>query len=241
MKYAAYCGSREVYKDMEMSAKSLIANSDVDEVYFFIEDDETSSDLPSMVKCVNVSDQAYFPKGSANYKTRYTYLTLIRAALCKLMPQADKVLSLDCDTIAINDCSMVWDIPIDGCYFAATLEHWHNRKGFEYCNTGVALYNLEQLRDGKANEVIDVLNKHYFEWAEQDAFNYLCQGRIALMDSAYNYGHCTVNGGAPRILHYAGKEDWRDTQEAVTYYDTTWARVMELHDDFLSRIARVQG
>lgn len=237
MKCAAYCGSRNIYSDMETSAKSLVANSDVERVYFFIEDDEFPHELPSIVECRNVSEQAYFPRGSANYKTRYTYLTLMRAALCYLIPEADKVLSLDCDTIAIKDCSRIWDIPLDGCYFAASLEHWHNRSGFEYCNTGVSLFNLEKLRDGKADEIISVLNAHYFEWADQDALNYLCQGRIAVMDSAFNRCAYTVRGGAPYIMHYAGRNDWRDNTEVIKYADITWSRAMELHDDILARIA----
>ena len=40
MKYAVYFGSREIYWDMATSAKSLLINSDVDKIFFLIEDDE---------------------------------------------------------------------------------------------------------------------------------------------------------------------------------------------------------
>ena len=221
---------------MERSARSLVANSDVDKVYFIIEDDEFPVELPSLIDCINVSDQTYFPKDSANMKSKFTYMALMRAALHKLLPDVDKVLSLDCDTIAVKECSHVWDIDVSQSYFAATPETWANKRpGLVYCNVGVALLNLDKLRDGKGDEIIDVLNKHYFKWVDQDAYNYLCQGSIAEMDSMYNFNNWVVDSGnIPRILHYAGHDDWRENVEVHKYRDMPWKKVMELHDGIQS-------
>ena len=239
MKYAAYCGTRNIYADMEIAARSLVANSDVDRVYFFIEDDEFPSNLPPIVQCVNVSEQEYFPKGSANYDSKFTYMALMRAALYKLLPEAEKVLSLDCDTIAVKECSHVWDIDVTDSYFAATPEQWiKDRPGLIYCNIGVALFNLEKLRDGKADEIVNVLNSQYFKFVDQDAYNYLCQGRITVMDSMYNANNYVIDSGKiPRIVHFAGTNDWRDNQEVLKYKDMPWSKVMELHNDIQSRSA----
>ena len=236
MKYAAYCGTRNIYSDMERSARSIIANSDVDKVYFFIEDDEFPVELPNIIECVNVSNQTYFQQGSANMGTKYTYMALMRAALHKLLPDADKVLSLDYDTIAVKDCSHVWDIDVSHSYFAATPEQWtKHRPGLVYCNIGVALMNLDKLRDGKGDEIVSVLNSHYFRWVDQDAYNYLCQGRITEMDSIYNYNDWIVDsGGIPRIVHYAGRNDWKENAEVLKYRDMPWTKVMELHDGIQS-------
>ena len=236
VKYAAYCGTRNIYRDMERSARSIIANSDVDKVYFFIEDDKFPVELPPIIECVNVSNQTYFPKGSANMKTKYTYMALMGAALHKLLPDADKVLSLDYDTIAVKDCSHVWDIDVSHSYFAATPEQWtKHRPGLVYCNIGVALMNLDKLRDGKGDEIVSVLNSHYFRWVYQDAYNYLCQGRITEMDSIYNYNDWVVDsGGIPRIVHYAGRNDWKENAEVLKYRDMPWTKVMELHDGIQS-------
>ena len=236
MKYAAYCGTRNLYADMERSARSIIANSDVDRVYFFIEDDSFPCELPPLIECVNVVNQTFFHQGGANMRSQYTYMAMMRAALFKLLPDVDKVLSLDCDTIAVKECSHVWDIDISNSYFAATPEQWTKyRPGFIYCNAGVTLFNLDKLRDGKGDEVISVLNSHYFRWVEQDALNFLCQGRIAEMDSVYNYNDFVVDsGGIPRIVHYAGHDDWRENMEVLKYRDMPWSKVMELHDDILA-------
>ena len=231
MKHAAYFGTREVYGDMETAAKSLIANTDVGRVHLFIEDAEFPRDLPGIIECHDVSDQAYFPPDGANWNTPYTYMTMMRAALCHVL-DVDKVLSLDTDTICIADASDVWGIDVDGFYLAATPESWATpRPGLFYCNTGVSLFNLAKLRDGKADEIIDVLNCHYFRWPEQDAINYLCQGRIAYMPPIYNWCPWVVRGDYkhPRIVHYAAQNDWHNKEPVVKYREMEWAEAMELH------------
>ena len=233
MKCAAYCGTRNLYQDMEIAARSLVANSDVERVYFFIEDNSFPSELPPIVQCVNVSGQQYFPQDGPNMASKFTYMALMRAVLYKLLPDVDKVLSLDCDTIAVKHCSHVWDLDISNSYFAATPEQWvKDRPGLDYCNIGVALLNLEKLRDGKGDEIVKVLQSHYFKFVDQDAYNYLCQGRITLMDSVYNANNFVIDsGGIPRIVHYAGLNDWRETVEVLKYKDMPWSKVMELHND----------
>ena len=232
MKHAAYCGTRNVYIDMETSAKSLVANSDVDRVHFFIEDAEFPSPLPDIVECHDVSGQEYFTPGGANWSTPYTYMTMMRVALCHELPGVDMILSLDTDTVCVDYASGAWDVDVGGCYLAATPESWATfRPGLFYCNTGVSLFNLAQLRDGKADEIIGVLNSHYFRWPEQDALNYLCQGRIANMPPAYNWCPWVIRDGAkhPRIVHYAARDDWRNEASVAKYREMTWDEAMELH------------
>lgn len=230
MKHAVYSGTRNLYADMETAAKSLVANSDVDVIHFLIEDAGFPHELPGIVRCHDVSGQGYFPPDGANTGSQYTYMTLMRAALCHVLPDVDKVLSLDCDTIAVGYCSDVWDTDVEGCYFAASLERWLKRPGTQYCNTGVSLFNLEELRDGKADEVIGVLNRRSFRWPEQDVMNFLCQGRIAEIDSAYNYCPWTVAPQkAVRIVHYAARDDWRDEPPARKYREMSWDEALRRH------------
>ena len=89
MKYAAYCGTRNIYGDMETAAKSLIANSDVDRVFFVIEDAEFPSELPSIVKCIDVSNQTFFKPDGPNMDSQYTYMAMMRIALCHVLPDCD--------------------------------------------------------------------------------------------------------------------------------------------------------
>lgn len=222
MKHAVYAGSREVYDDMETSAKSLVANSDVDRIWFVIEDAEFPRPLPDYITCIDASDQSFFRMDGPNISSGYTYLAMMRAALCRILPfGVDRVLSLDADTVCIGDVSPVWDIDLEGRYFAAAREAHRSYAELLYTNTGVCLYNLDALRDGKADEVIGVLNSTRFTWLEQDVFNYLCQGRIAVMDGNYNANDWTEHDD-PKLIHFAGRSDWRDDPNVVMYRNMTW-------------------
>lgn len=213
MKHAAYCGTREVYDDMEMSAKSLVANGGVDIVHFIIEDEAFPRPLPEMVVCHDASKQEFFTPDGPNMGSRYTYMAMMRIALCHVLPDVDRVLSLDTDTVISKDVGEMWDWPIEDCYFAATPEWSRSENGLQYCNMGVAFYNLEKLRDGKADECIEVLNRRRYPWVEQDVASYLCQGRIYEMPTKFNSNWWTDKGEGRRkaaITHYAGikRSDW---------------------------------
>lgn len=222
MKYAAYCGTKNIYGDMEMSAKSLAMHSDVDKI-FFIGEGDFPDGLPDYVECIDVSGQTFFKPDGPNMNSQYTYMTMMRAALCHVLP-VDKVLSLDADTVCLKDASGIWDIDVSGYYFSAAIEPHRSFGGLIYTNAGVTLFNLEKLRDGKADEVIDVLNTQRFCWVEQDAMNYLCQGRIVPMLGDYN-ANDWVNYYDPIILHFAGKNDWRGHPEAQKYRNMAWSEV----------------
>ena len=95
MRAAVYSGSRNLYPHMVVAAKSLIANSSVDKIYFMIEDDEFPEPLPPLIETINVSGQTWFPPNGPNMRSQFTYMALCRACYCKLLPEdLDKVLQL---------------------------------------------------------------------------------------------------------------------------------------------------
>ncbi len=234
MRYAAYCGTRNIYGDMEAAARSLVANSAVDRVFFVIEDAEFPRELPDIVECIDVSDQKFFKKKGPNMSSRFTYMAMMRIALCHVLPpEVDKVLSLDADTFAIRDITDVWDTPTDGCYFAAA-EEWSRTEseGLTYTNFGVVLYDLDAMRGGKADEIVAELNRVQYDFVEQDAGNYMCQGAIAPMDGTYNSCWWTTrNAPNPRLIHFAGAkpDEWKLRREYRTFAEMTWDKAMELH------------
>lgn len=233
MKHAAYCGTRNIYEDMETSAKSLVANSSVDRVHFIIEDDEFPRPLPDFIECHNVKNQPWFMSKGPNMNSQYTYMAMMRIALCHVLPKVDKVLSLDADTIVMQNADDIWNIPLDG-YYLSSCEEWHRTKdGLQYCNFGVVLYNLDKLRDGKADECIEVLNKRQFTWVEQDVGNYLCQGRIQPMPARFNSCWWTdKNAPNPVIKHYAGvkRHNWIYEPDVLHWKSLNWDDVMELRN-----------
>lgn len=241
MRHAVYCGTRNVYADMETAAKSLVANSHVDVVHFLIEDAEFPRELPDIVQVHDVSGQQWFRPDGPNFRSRWTWMVLMRAALCHVLDEVDVVLSLDCDTICVDDATDVWDTDLDGYYFAAVKEGAKSRDGLFYANIGVALMNLAKLRDGKADEVIGLLNRCRYTWPEQDAMTYLCQGRIAELDKRYN--DMGFNGHAldPCIVHFAGQrnDSWQEDPIAKPYVHMTWDEAMKRHERVGKKLGRV--
>lgn len=232
MKHAVWCGTRNIYGDMATSAKSFLANSDVGKIWFLIEDEEFPAELPDIIECIDVSNQQFFKPGTPNMTNGYTYMAMMRSALCHVLPDVDKALSLDADVIAMRDVSRVWDIPLDGCYFAAAHE-WHRSKGGQlYTNHGVVLYNLAKMRDGKADEIIAELNANRYQWVDQDVCNYRCQGAIFDMPSEYNSNHWTdKNAPGARIVHFAGmkRQQWITKPEVEKYRDMPWETTLWMH------------
>lgn len=219
MKAAIYTGTRNLYEHMIPAIKSLLYNSDVDRIYVGIEDDKFPYELPSLCKVINLSKQEIFDPNGANARTRFTYMAMMRVALVKFLPKnMNRILSLDVDTIVDRDISELWDLPIDDCYFAASHE-WHKaQENYLYCNVGVCLMNLKKLRDGKADELIHVLNKIKLEFLEQDAMNMLCQGHIYDMPSEYNANYYTERVDEPKIIHHIGRNDLLPTYHDVKKY-----------------------
>lgn len=217
-----YCGTRNLYEQMETSLKSLIVNTKVDQVYLMIEDKKFPRRLPKYVKVMDVSDQTYFPHDGINAGKRFTYMALMRSALAKYFPQYDVVLALDCDTIIVDDISGIWDIDVSDVYFSASKEEANSKDGYLYANTGVTLYNLKKIReDGIDDKAIHMVNTVDLRCPEQDALNFLCRGHIHDMPGMYNATRYTEQTSSPKIIHYSGYVDWQKFPEYLEYKNLT--------------------
>lgn len=224
MKAAVYCGTRNLYADMVTAAKSLLHNTDVDKVYFLIEDDTFTHELPPQIETINVSDQTYFSKDSPNYNSGWTYMVLMKAAMHKVFPKLDRILCLDVDTIVLDDISELWDLDMAGYYIAGAREFQ-----FEdlYINAGVMMLNLSRLRSlGKGDELIAVLNRKKFGWCEQDCFNERCIGGILEISGDYNACNYTIHSNKPKVVHYAAIPNWQKNRRAKWHSCLTKYRKM---------------
>ena len=233
-KVAAYTGTKNLYPLMVPAVKSLLCNSDVDEIWLYIEDDKFPEKygMPNdIVKFRNAKEQKYFKPDGPNMNSVYTYMALMRAAYAKEFPEYDRILSLDVDTIIYSDISDIWNLPLDegdGYYFSASVEpNATEMYGYTYTNIGVCLYNLEMLRDGKADEVIEALNSKKYKQMEQDAFNELCQDHILEMPPEYNSTTYTKLMDIPKIVHYAGYRKWKDNNLLKKYEERPWSEIMK--------------
>lgn len=227
---AVYAGTRNIYHDMVVSAKSLLYHRGADEVYFLIEDDTFQEPLPSCIHTMNVSGQTFFRPDGPNYRCMWTYMVMMRTALTKLFPDADRVLSLDHDTIVRKPIDFLWSVDISDHYYAAVEElHIRNRE-HPYINFGVSVHNLAKLRDGTDDKIISDVNTNYHQYCEQDAVNEICKGQILLLPPEYNdmwFNASGVSDDKVIIKHYAARRQPLNSYPDYQYYERmTWNQIL---------------
>lgn len=206
MRAAVYSGTRNVYEQMLTASKSLLMHSNVEKIYFLIEDDEFPFELPPEIECINIKGQQFFPETGPNYDNVLSYMVLIRAAYSKIFPDLDRILTIDMDTVVNENISELWELNLDDYYLAAAQEM--DRDTFivhPYINLGVAMLNLKKLReDKKDDEIINALNTYYYRYNEQDCFNELCYGHILYLSNDYNASIVAANPPQhEKITHFA--------------------------------------
>ena len=210
-KVAVYAGTRNLYEQMYVCLKSLLANTIIDRVYLLIEDDEFPYHVPDNVMIANVSEQQFFLPGSPNYSSPWSYMAMLRCVLSFILKDEERVLWLDCDTIVNDDISDLFEINMDGYFYAGVMEPQKSKDIFRYINSGVMLCNLELLRETqKEVELAYFLNTYRFVWADQEVINLLCQGHIRTIDSEYNQNAFTLQCVRPKIIHYAAVKDFKN-------------------------------
>lgn len=247
-KAAFYAGTRNLYPHMVTAAKSLYANSTVDEIWFLIEDDEFPEKLPKVVKTMNVSGQKFFSPNGPNYSNGLTYMVMMHVCACSLFPQYDKILKLDVDTICVSDIDPVWYIDMTGMWYAMAhedLQKWYRpHDDGTFYSAGVILYNLKQMREEGAEErIVTALNTKYYKVCEQEALNMVGHYRIKRLPLRYNESFATGYTDDPAIVHYAGPKDWYSDdcnkvarkEHLKPYRDMTWKEAARRHELLVKR------
>lgn len=88
-----------------------------------------------------------------NHQNGYTPYATLRLMLDMVPNMPDKMIYLDIDTMACGDIKELFDIDLAGYDFAATKDYmgrfWINRR---YCNSGVMLMNMKQIKQDKLFE-----------------------------------------------------------------------------------------
>ena len=227
---AVYAGTRNIYHDMVVSAKSLLYHRGADRVIFLIEDDTFPEPLPPCIHTINVSGQQFFRPDGPNFKCMWTYMVMMRTALTKLFPNVDRILSLDHDTIVRKPIDYLWSVDISDYYYAAVEEaHIRNRE-HPYINFGVSVHNLAKLRDGTDDKIIADVNTNYHNYCEQDAVNEICRGKILLLPPEYNdmwFNSFNIREDQVVIKHYAARRQPLNSYADYQYYERmTWEQIL---------------
>ena len=206
---AVYPVSQTYTHQVTPSIKSLMLNSDVDQIVLLTEMDKFPEYLPKCVKPLNVFNNRYFSRSSLNAtRSDHAYLCEMRVALAEIL-YCDRVLSLDADTFVVDEIgSEPWRMDLGVCHVAGVPEaRISARLGKPYINAGVMMLDLDRIRlDNLAMQMVDALNHYSYQWLEQDCINdYL---RVKPLGSEWNACQFTESCQLPKIRHFAYEQDW---------------------------------
>lgn len=220
-KIIVYPASHVFYDDIMPAVHSALANANVDTIYIMTDGVPFPHDLPANVHLMDVSGQEWFKPDSPNHRNELAFICLVRVAMAKLFPDADRILSLDGDTIIQKDISDLWDLDLTDFYMAGVPEtRLSAEKGYPYMNAGMMLFNLRKIREDHLDDLmINNLNRRRYQWLEQDCINEACANRAMVLGSEYNTCFCTAKCDDPKIVHFAADPYWRD-YPLVNHYRT---------------------
>ena len=231
---AVYCASQRLYPHTVPAIKSMLLNGHPDKIYLLIEDDEFSEWLPPQVETINVRYQKFFELTGPNIQTYFTYMALMRVALADILPNEDKVLSMDCDTLVVGDITELWERDLGDYYFSATREPFKCRWDDVYYNTGVCMYNLKVMReDGIPEKLYRLINSNKMSCPEQDALCIVCKGNILDMPNDFNYNNYTGKTDDVRIRHHCGfpHTSWAGFPDVMEFRRMDWKRVLKFYEN----------
>lgn len=115
----------------------------------------------------------------------------------ELLPDAGKILYLDCDTLVVDDVTQLWETPLGTAGCAAVPEPFsalHKKnvrlaKDEPYYNSGVMLIDLDKWR---AQDIIprfaECIRRHKgrVPYVDQGCVNEVCRGDIVTLPARYN-------------------------------------------------------
>lgn len=122
---------------------------------------------------------------------------LLKFEICNILPQIDKCLYLDGDTLIKNDITSLYSTDIDDCYAAVVKDSGaiYSKSSCinavkSYFNSGVMLLNLNTLRQKMVSDQLfekkKEINAKDKALMDQPTFNYVFENHVKLCDPKWN-------------------------------------------------------
>ena len=227
--YAKYAG---------VTIASILSNAlESDSYKFYIVSDSITDEYKDVIKQLskikNFEIEFVYPEKDlfseyTNTKTT-DYLPLAsfyRLKLATLIPNEDKIIYLDCDTVVNTSLSSLFNINIDNYFCAGIKDVGYKRLGKRlgltqeqtYINSGVLLINLKKWREDNAELKLSDFAKEHPEklsLGDQDLINICFANEILLLDGKWNVqvvNFCSRSDYSNdfKILHYmGGSKPWK--------------------------------
>ena len=196
------------------------------------------------------------------YTNRYlTKTAFYRMSLGELLPNLNKIIYLDSDTICLKDLSNLYNMNFKGKLFIARIINFKERLKFTI-NTGVLLLNLAGMRRMKVEKkVLTLLNNGFRDphFHDQAIINIFYKKYVGLLPPEFNSITFNLNkikekyknfGGLydfdslyfsfkhPYIIHYPGSPEIKTYNQENWYYFARKSKYFERRSHNYSKIFR---
>ena len=192
------------------------------------------------IKIVEVS-QIEDPRVQESVRVTYKALRLPPASMYRyfiadLLPEYNKAIYLDIDTIVTRDISPLLNFKLNnpiGALVEMQLEFLDNvqYKDHAYFNAGVMVLDLEYWRENNVSEKLVELSKKITMWTsagDQDVLNLFFRNNFTSMPINFNYlinMYKNLNIADPLVVHWAGKtKPWSSGSP-----DNKWKQLWKRH------------
>ncbi len=230
--------SNNYAKYASVTMASILSNAlETDSYKFYIVSDDISEEsrknIEQLTEIKNFEIEFLSPEQNTfqeyvNIRTtdHLTIATFFRLKLPTLIPNEDKIIYLDCDTIVNTSLSSLFNINIDNYFCAGVKDVGYKRLGKRiglgkeqfYINSGVMLVNLKKWRKDNAELKLSNFAKEHPEklfLGDQDLINICFANEILLLDGKWNVqvvNFCSRSDYSNKfnILHYiGGSKPWK--------------------------------
>ena len=207
---------------------SILYNAqDEDLLHFYVLDGDISSESktkilslknikPCEIDFIKVDEtklEIYKQINTHEYITLPTYYRLI---LSELLPDVDKIIYLDCDTVVNTSLKDLFETDLAENIIAGVLDarvkHKKKWKNSKYINAGMVVFDLDKIRKEDIEQKFVQFTKNNpekIETGDQDIINYTLEGRIKILPDEWNvqvsgFASRTSFTKRPKIIHYIG-------------------------------------
>ena len=248
----AFCFDKNRYMSATVAIASLLSSSVGVNIHyqiycvvhpeFFDNYKDAQSEMIDVVQKLDNKSRITFIR--FNYKNasidydkcqaEYGGICYYKLDLHRLLPNVDKIITLDDDMVVLRPLDGIYSQDISGNYlmvFNADGKIFHDetdkRRELDYVrlNAGVLLHNLEEIRkssiDNKYNDLLDDKNLFY----EQGLFAFAFYKKILIYDGPQSFNHRIYfdmdkrEGAEIGIIHYNYGKPWRPKSELPEYIE----------------------
>ncbi len=230
---------------------SILANAmESDVLHFYILDGNIDSENKAKIlslKSIKDCEITFVPVKEDDFNlyrdiVTHDYVsiaTYYRLRLGALLPDVDKIIYLDCDTVVNTSLAELYDTNLENHYIAGVLDarvkHKKKWANTNYINGGVLVIDLKKVRN-------DDIEEKYYEYTknnpdviktgDQDIINFVLKDKIKILSDEWNVQISNFNNRTsytrhPKIIHYIGRQKpW--LFGAVTFFKSCYFKNLQL-------------